>query len=58
MIFGVKNYQHIEGRSQIGLVQSEFADLLDAVRARGGVDFIRQSVEVTLRNPFRASVFA
>jgi len=31
------------------LVQSELAELLDALRARVGIDVIRQSVEVTLQ---------
>jgi putative transposase len=49
VIFGVKNHQHIEGRHPMTLIQSDLAELLEAVRAGGDLDVVRSAVAFVLQ---------
>jgi hypothetical protein len=44
MIFGVKDYLHIERSHPMTLVQSDLTELLEAIRSGGEIDVIRQAV--------------
>jgi hypothetical protein len=56
VIFGVKNDQPIEGRHPMTLVQSDLAELLDAVRAGGDIDVVRDAVAFVLQTLIEAEV--
>jgi hypothetical protein len=43
-IFGVKNHQHTKEMHPMTLAQSDLSELLDAIRAGGDVDLIREAV--------------